>query len=334
MDNRRLHEVVRPSGGRWSGAGHASRSLFLVLVLLLLAVWVLNVSRVGGAVEGCPHGCASAVRTPEGGLRVLSLNMLHGFPRFEHLDERLSVIEAEIRRADPDIVCLQEVPWRPGLGTAADYLAERLGLNHVYVRANGNRWAILFEEGEAILSRYPLRDAAFVELTPRAGFFEHRVALRAVAQSPWGDVAIVVTHLTNGDPYVNVGQTNSLKAFVEQAQAIGPAIIAGDFNATETSRQIGEVQWLDTYRAANPDDQGFTCCVDDLRAGPEQTLDQRIDYLFFAPVPGQAGSVIDSRRAFAEPQRAGGMWLWPSDHVGLLSVLSLDGSTDPRRGTR
>jgi endonuclease/exonuclease/phosphatase family metal-dependent hydrolase len=260
--------------------------------------------------------------------------MLHGFPRFEHLDERLAVIEAEVRRVDPDIVCLQEVPWRPGLGTAANYLAERLGLNHVYVRANGNRWAILFEEGEAILSRYPLRDAAFVELTPRAGFFEHRVALRAVAQSPWGDIVVFVTHLTNGDPHVNEGQTHTLRAYVEQSKPIGPSVIAGDFNATEASKQIGELDWLDAYRASNPGGRGFTCCVADLRAGPEEPLEQRIDFMFYVPGPADVGTVLDSQPAFAKPQRIGEVWLWSSDHVGILSVLSVDGSTDPRRETR
>jgi len=76
----------------------------------------------------------------------------------------LDLIAQEIRRQDADIVCLQEVPWAPHIGSAAQYLAARTGLNHVYFRANGNRWTILFEEGEAILSRYPLRDVTFEEL--------------------------------------------------------------------------------------------------------------------------------------------------------------------------
>ena len=161
---------------------------------------------------------------------------------------------------------------------------QSLGLNYVYLRANGNRWAILFEEGEAILSRYPLRGVSFVELEPRAGFFEHRVALKATAETPRGDVDIIVTHLTHGDPQVNRGQVEALKEFVERAAAGRPTIVAGDFNALEDSSQVAGLGWIDTYRASNPDDPGLTCCVDDLAAGPAESLEKRIDYVFLVPM--------------------------------------------------
>jgi endonuclease/exonuclease/phosphatase family metal-dependent hydrolase len=249
--------------------------------------------------------------------------MLHGFPRFEHLRDRLELIAAEIERIDPDVVCLQEVPWRPGHGTAAEYLASRSGLNYVYVRANGNRWAILFEEGEAILSRYPLRDVSFLELKPRAAFFEHRVALKATVEMPSADVDVVVTHLTHGDPQVNRGQVRALRGFVEQAEAGRTTIIAGDFNAVEDSSQIAGLGWIDTYRASNPDDPGQTCCVDDLVAGPGESLEMRIDYVFLSAV-GDGSVEVDSRRAFVEPQAVQAGWLWASDHVGVLSVVSFE----------
>jgi len=56
-----------------------------VLVAAALTVWALNVSRVGDRVEGCPEGCAVAGERRDGSLRVISLNMLHGFPRFDRL---------------------------------------------------------------------------------------------------------------------------------------------------------------------------------------------------------------------------------------------------------
>ena len=251
--------------------------------------------------------------------------MLHGFPRFRYLDRRLTIIASEIRQLDPDIVCLQEVPWRPGLGTAAHYLARETGLNHLYLRANGNRWAILFEEGEAILSRYPLRDPGFVELAPRAGFFEHRVALRATAETPWGAVQVFVTHLTHSDPETNQGQIAALKSYVEGSAAGGRAIVAGDFNATEDSPQIRELGWIDTYRIAHPGDQGPTCCVDDLTAGPDEYLKMRIDYVFETG-DSEELRVVDSRRVFAEPYGTRAAWLWASDHGGVLTILSVGDS--------
>jgi endonuclease/exonuclease/phosphatase family metal-dependent hydrolase len=253
----------------------------------------------------------------------MSLNVLHDFPRFEHLSERMDLIAKEIRRLDPDVVGLQEVPWTVGLGNAAEWLAVRTGMNHVYLRANGNRWAILFEEGEAILSRYPLKDISYVELKPQAGPFEHRVALQATAATPWGDVRVVVTHLTDGEPQVNRAQAARLVAFVGASEE-APIVVAGDFNAPPESPQIQAMvgEWIDTYRAARPEDEGYTCCVGALTQGPSQVLEKRIDYIFL--VPGAEGArVVSSQRVLSQPFRLGDGWLWASDHVGVLSVIQV-----------
>lgn len=297
----------------------ARLALIALLALLALALWLTNVSRPGSHIEGCAEGCATPGPRREGPLRVVSLNMLHGFPRFDHLEERLALIAEAIQETDADIVCLQEVPWH--WGNAAQRLAQATGLNYLYLRANGNRWAILFEEGEAILSRYPLREAAFVELEPRAGLFEHRVALRATALTPQGPLQVFVTHLTNGERGVNQGQVVSLVEFVARSDG-GPAIVAGDFNATEDEPQIQALEWLDTYRAVRPHDPGLTCCVEDLTAGPGEALEKRIDYLFLLPA-GRA-KAMDSQRLLAEPRPIDSGWLWASDHIGLLSEIALD----------
>ncbi|MCL7454367.1 MAG: endonuclease/exonuclease/phosphatase family protein [Anaerolineae bacterium] len=292
----------------------------IVLGLVLIAAWVLNVSRPGRRPEGCPTGCATATVRLDGPLRVMSLNMLHGFPRFEHLEQRLDIIAAEIRRQDPDLVLLQEVPWHRG--NAAQWLAEQVGLNYLYLRANGNRWALLFEEGEVILSRFPLLDATWAELAPRAGFFEHRVVLGATAVTPWGDLPVFTTHLTHGDAGTNRHQAAALKAFVDGA-GNGLALVGGDFNAVEGSPQIQSLRWVDTYRRAHPGEEGFTCCVDDLGAGPAELLEKRIDYLFLVPGSGPA-KVVASQRILDQPLEVEPGWLWASDHAGLLTEISLE----------
>jgi endonuclease/exonuclease/phosphatase family metal-dependent hydrolase len=294
-----------------------------VLAGLLLVAWVLSVSRAGRRVEGCGDCRAEAAAAPgRDGLVVLSINVLHGFPRFEDLRERLDLVAAEIVRQDADIVLLQEVPWTPGLGNAAEYLAGRTGLNYLYLRANGNRRAILFEEGEAILSRYPLRDPALVELEPQAGFFEHRVVLGATAVTPWGDVRVFVTHLSHGKPEINRRQAAALQALVESAGR-GPAMVAGDLNATEDSPQIQALarDWIDVYRSANPGDAGATCCVDDL-AAEGAGLKKRIDYLFLVPGEGEPMRVESSRVVLDEPVWMGDRWLWASDHAGVVAVVT------------
>ncbi len=294
----------------------AKRLLLLIPVLVL--IWVFNVSRPGARVQGCLTGCAVSEAGVEGGIRVISLNMLHGFPRFEFLSRRLAIIAAEIKRLNPDFVLLQEVPWRLRTGNAAQYLAAQTGMNHVYLRANGNRWAIGFEEGAAILSRYPLTNPEFMVLQPRAGFFENRVALKVTTASPLGDIDLIVTHLTNGDSAINQGQMQSLVEF-EARNSSRTAIVAGDFNARPGSRTMRTIpsHWQDVYSQANSGPPGFTCCIENF-AQPAAQAEQRIDYIFL--VPGDlALKAYSSQIIFDQPYVVNEGYLWASDHLGILA---------------
>ncbi|MCJ7625555.1 MAG: endonuclease/exonuclease/phosphatase family protein [Anaerolineaceae bacterium] len=296
---------------------------FLLPVGILILVWFFNVSKAGTRVEGCPQDCAIEKSGTGSTLRILSLNMLHGHPDFENLDARLALIAQEITRLDADIVLLQEVPWTRQHGSAAKFLAEETGMNYLYLRANGNRGAIFFEEGEAILSRYPLKNSSFIEFQPRAGFFEHRVVLHASAETPQGDIDLFVTHLTNGEPYDNEAQAGSLKEFVDR-EASALAIITGDFNAAPHSAQITSLSqsWVDAFPSANPQAEGFTCCVDDL-ISPQVTLRKRIDYIFLSP--GDVDySLDDVRVVFDHPFQVDNGWQWASDHAGMFMVISLE----------
>jgi endonuclease/exonuclease/phosphatase family metal-dependent hydrolase len=288
------------------------RPLLLVPVIAGLGWWIPNVSRPGDEVLGCLNGCATTNRRGDGGLRVLSLNVLHDFPRFDSLPQRLELIAGEILRLGAEVVLLQEVPWTGTTGHGAKLLAERVGMNYVYLRANGNRRAIGFEEGEAILSAYPLSSPTFAELLPRAGYFEHRVVLHAIASTPEGDIHFHVTHLS-GEERIGPGQVESLMAFTDALG--GPAVLAGDFNALESSPRIVALAslWVDAYRAIHPNQPGYTGGLDDLHAGPEETFEQRIDYVFVSPdlLLLDAGRFAD--QPFAVPEG----WLWVSDHAGL-----------------
>jgi hypothetical protein len=106
------------------------------------------------------------------------------------------------------------------------------------------------------------------------------------------------THLTNGDPQVNAGQAASLAAFVAYSGE-GSALLGGDLNAEEVEPQIWSPGWVDTYRQANPDDLGFTCCVTDLTSSGVVDLNKRIDHIFLL-LAGRA-EVVSSRRVLDEP---------------------------------
>jgi endonuclease/exonuclease/phosphatase family metal-dependent hydrolase len=294
--------------------------------LILLLVWFFNVSRPGRRAIGRFQGCSSE-QIGNRIIRIVSLNMLHGHPDFEYLPQRLGLIAAEIQRLAPDIVLLQEVPWTLKTGNGAEYLAEQAGMNYAYYRANGNKWAIFFEEGEAILSRYPLTHLSFTELKPQADTFEHRVVLHATTLMPTGELDLFVAHLTNGDETVNQAQLDSLRAFVK-ATATTTAIIAGDFNAGEDEVHMVSLaeEWIDSFRLLHPEEPGYTSSVDDLRAAPGEALEKRIDYIFVRLLGENPVNILKAEVVFDQPFQVGDGWLWASDHAGVMVELEMVGT--------
>jgi endonuclease/exonuclease/phosphatase family metal-dependent hydrolase len=293
----------------------------LLLVVALMFFWLLNVSYPSRQVEGCFSGCAGSSENFPHYLRVISLNMLHGFPQFDQISERLEIIAKEIVRLEADIVLLQEVPWTIKTGSCANYLAQKTGMNHAYQRANGNRWAILFEEGVLILSRYPLVMTESWELKPRERmFFQHRVVLKAVAHTPFGEIDIYNTHLSNQSSDINRLQSEMLAAIVGM-NSDRIAIIAGDFNAEPDSAQIKGLpaDWFDLLHGVLPESDGFTCCIIDLNQ-KTAALDKRIDYIFLkSTVRGFQPTSV--KRVFDHPFMTSKGWYWASDHVGIMVDL-------------
>jgi len=113
--------------------------------------------------------------------------------------------------------------------------------------------------------------------------------------------------------------------FVETSSKY-PAIVAGDLNATEDSPQILAMSkhWIDSYRAANPEDAGLTCCISDLGSDASEPLEKRIDYLFLAPGNDSALGIKSSQRIFDQPYSVPWGWQWASDHVGIMSTVSTE----------
>ena len=288
----------------------------LALVLLAASALLSRVSSPASPV-GDPSPPSSAAWNAS--LTVLDLNTLHGYPHFAHLPRRLSLLRGQLDELQPDIVFLQEVPWRPGIGCGAKYLASgRYAWG--YARANGNRRLIRFEEGEAILSRYPLSAWEVHELHPQARPFEHRIVLHAVVELPAGGLHLFDTHLTNKEAFLNAAQAASLYRYVEATAGKQPALIAGDFNARPDQASIRKlVGWHDLFAMEHPGDEGYTCCADDITS-PTASPYKRIDYIFYRP--GSAGLSLQlqqMRIVFDRPFHTPEGTLWLSDHFGLLA---------------
>ena len=181
-------------------------------------------------------------------LRVVQFNVLHDYPRFRSADRRLSDLENALRELDADILVLQEVWSAPGYQNVAEVVGSRLGLHVVYARANGSRRLLGFEEGVAVLSRYPLGIPEILELAPRKHLFDRRIALSVDVALPGAEpLKVVSTHLTNEAPDITEAQALDLLERVEGTSADrSTVLLAGDLNAGAASaalRHFSEAGW-------------------------------------------------------------------------------------------
>ena len=301
-----------------------SIKLYLIAGIIVAGAALLAakpyVSRVGDRLYSCLRLCAAGNTRDDDVLRLVTLNLYHGYPEFRNLKGRLELIAHELDRMQADIVFLQEVPWKSEVGLAAEYLGRSAGFNYAYFRANGNYALIRFEEGLAILSRYPLRDPHFMEVLPKPGGFENRALLSVTADTAHGPVRLVTTHLSRRrDEQTNAAQTVSLKRYVDSLGPV-PVIIAGDFNALEHSPQVISLNasWTDAFRVTHPEKAGFTCCLsrEALDAADAGTPFVRLDYIFLAS-SAQDWRVVSAETVFDRPGKRHGMYQWVSNHIGV-----------------
>ncbi|MBC8509345.1 MAG: endonuclease/exonuclease/phosphatase family protein [Anaerolineales bacterium] len=259
----------------------------------------------------------------ENTLTVITLNMLHDYPEFSYLQQRIALVQDALQVMEPDIVLLQEVPWRPDIGYAAQMLANG-EFAWAYARANGNRYLLRFEEGEAILSRYPLEVVEVHELKPQSRPLEHRIVLHARAHFPQGDLDLFVTHLTHRNAQVNAAQAAELYRYVEAAAGDASALIVGDFNAQPDEPSLQHFSgWVDLFLQAHPNDPGFTCCVNNVTS-TSAAPNKRVDYIFFRPGTSAPFLSVDEVNIILnQPIDTPDGLLWLSDHFGLLARMRL-----------
>ena len=240
--------------------------------------------RVAGVMEA-PGRASVRVEPVQGnsetgcqGLTVISANLWHDWPKHRRALERLEAFARLVEEHQADVLLLQEVA-RTKAFWSDQWLAQRLGMAYVYSRANGHLAGIGFEEGLAVFSRYPLSGPLLHQLSPSENRFSRRLALGAQINSPCGDLQVFSVHLGLTSKQ-NSRQTIKLSNWVQSVTGERPALVGGDFNAGERSKQIKKLQrsWLDTFRHLNPFADGTT---HELRWPWGRSFRrERLDYIF------------------------------------------------------
>ncbi len=158
--------------------------------------------------------------------------------KFENWEQRLNAISTTLREVDPDIVLLQEVWGDETDGNQAERLAADLGYEWTYASATT---IDSIELGNAILSRWPLRQPGSLTLPASPALPEGRCAVHTFVDSPHGSLFVTTAHLT-WQRNNSVGRQAQVRSIIEliKKNATGqwPPILGGDFNADPDSDEI------------------------------------------------------------------------------------------------
>jgi len=270
-------------------------------------------------------------------VRVVTFNLLHGGPwsgligNGADLDERLGLVIEQLAALRPDVVALQEASVGGKRGNVAERLAWALGVEWIHAPTTsqvfGIGWldraitsAIRFNEGPAVLSRFPIVSSEIVALPRCANRLFPRVLLRVEVRTPHGPLDFYSTHTSRDDC-----QLRRVAELVGARRGPLPAIVAGDFNTRESADAYAELLqagFVDTFRAVNPSATGLTSRQDVYAA--RSTVARRIDFVFVVPGGNGVPRVLESRVVLDTPRRRpDGSMLWPSDHYGVLAVIEI-----------
>lgn len=239
-------------------------------------------------------------------LKVMTFNMHHG----RGMDGKLNLerIAEMIEDNGPELVGLNEVDRcfsrRSDYVDQAGWLAERLGMNHVFGATLNLRWkkgALERQYGNALLSRYPIVSADNIPMDFYVTIIEGRAFLETEILVHDLPVKVCVTHLSLS-PFLHRKQTEFIQSRIASSRQ--PMIVMGDMNMRPGTRKWRQMtgQITDVCFSAGKS----PCCT-----FPSFRPIVQLDYVFASSTIG-----IDAVEAVRTTPFA-------SDHLPLLATLSL-----------
>ncbi len=276
-------------------------------------------------------------------IKALTFNVFHDYPSCRQIERRLELLTEALVSEAPDVVMLQEVSVSKLYGDLSlrlsDALAARgLPYHRVYSPANGSvAEGGAFEEGSAVLSRWPIVDSAVRRLSSSHPVWreahgyryeEFRIAVRATVEiAPELCLDVFGAHLTDAgeDPRARSCQIAELAAFVAERSNMCPSLVGGDFNARPDAAEIAYLCGAGFRDLCAGHEPGPTNDAHDRDLeSPADTANQRIDYLFVAG-RGAADARVKATRLFLSSavEIEPGRHLWASDHSGIVAEIEL-----------
>lgn len=275
---------------------------YLTIGLLYIAVFLLAFTACGSKDKG---GEDDPQPDPPRGvsLTVMTYNLWASRPG-NLTDENLDEMAEVIKRANPDLIALQEVDknTRRNPKDVTKELAERTGMQYYFFAKamdhNGG------EYGDAVLSRLPFKEtkAYTMGTTPELPGEDRSVA-RVTVEKEGKEFYFISTHLDHLSAENNrVKQASDLVDILKMYDK--PVILGGDLNALPTSETMQILRGHLTWGCFN-NNCAFTF--------PATNPDRTIDYLMYAPANA---ITVRSYQAYTWAGTA-------SDHLPVLATFEI-----------
>jgi len=228
-------------------------------------------------------------------VRVMTYNIHNGFNTQGRLDPE--ALARVIEQAQPDIIALQEVARGWYIDSSVDlamWLSRRLQMPYIFGPTADPVW------GNAILSRYPIKEWRNVPLPPRKLLLKRGFLWARVDVGNGDELLIIATHYHHieKDTAIRQLQSPEILNFWNRRPR---TIFLGDLNATPDAKEIAMLRdagLRDAFAALGTGD-GFSW--------PSHKPNQRIDYIWY--------SSDLAVRDLAMPQSTA------SDHIGIAVTV-------------
>ncbi|TWU58795.1 Endonuclease/Exonuclease/phosphatase family protein [Rubripirellula tenax] len=242
--------TVAPARRPWRRRLGCAAAIVLVVILgpYLFSRLAAPSRRLQTFAHGTPDGQIMRPADKDGVLRIVAFNLAHGRGATddnwrepgEDKFGRIGEIAELIRQLNADVVVLNEVDFDAswsGRQNQAEAIADRAGFAYRVEERNLD-FAFLIGSwrfGNAILSKYPISDAAVVDLPDYAGWESwlagcKRGVVCEISVPGEKAVRVMGVHLSHRSESL---RTDSARMILDQFVPDGaPIIIAGDFNST------------------------------------------------------------------------------------------------------
>lgn len=225
-------------------------------------------------------------------IKVLTYNIHQGFDADYRMN--LEGIISEIKKLNPEIICLQEVnraQFSNGLVDCLLPISNALGMSYIYGANHDDH-----QYGNAILTRYPIKDwdnlKFFNNSTETRGTLHALIKVRQVEDKN-GYINVFVTHLDHiaGPENVRAKQVDEVLQYWAKRQR---SIIVGDFNAEPAAPEMKNMYssgLLDALEIVGKKD------IKTFWEGYGEPKPLKLDYIFVTPDLKVTDVIIEDSRA-------------------------------------